>query len=489
MTVYDLGANVGFYTLLFSRLVGPGALVHAFEPVGRNVWYLRRHLELNPTLNARVHEIAVGHETGMVAFDFSACWSMGRVVARFEADTSRLPAVSLDDFVYGQGREPPDLIKMDIEGGEVDAIAGMSRLLAEQFPVLLVSVHGSSRWRECLAVLETAGYTVLDLDGMPARPEAARDDLLALPPEFARGAPARIRERPSLDFRRWDLQQMKTGRRSEDAAVSVNVIEPPSGWRMVDLRELWAYRELLWALTVRDLKVRYKQTVLGVAWAIIQPVTAMIIFSVIFGRLAGLPSDGHPYPVFVFAGLLPWTFFANAISAIGGSVVGSGALLSKIYFPRLIIPLTPIGSGMVDFAISTGVLLLLLLYYGVPWGSGLAAVPLLVVGVVATAVGAGTLLAALTAAYRDFRYVIPFLTQMWLFATPVVYPGSLVPEAWRWALYLNPMAGWIDGFRAAFFGRSFDPLGLAISSVVATILLLGGLTHFARVERKFADII
>jgi FkbM family methyltransferase len=188
MTVYDLGANVGFYTLLFSRLAGPGAVVHAFEPVGRNVWYLRRHLELNPTLDARIHELAVGRETGTVTFDGSAGWSMGRVVVRPEAATSCLPSVSLDDFVYGRGHEPPDLIKMDIEGGEVDAIAGMSRLLAERFPVLVVSVHGSSRWRECVAVLEAAGYTVLGPDGVPARPEAARDDLLALPPESAKGA-------------------------------------------------------------------------------------------------------------------------------------------------------------------------------------------------------------------------------------------------------------------------------------------------------------
>jgi lipopolysaccharide transport system permease protein len=282
---------------------------------------------------------------------------------------------------------------------------------------------------------------------------------------------------------------MSTIPNSGAEVLTVTVIEPPSGWRMLDLGELWAYRELLWALTVRDLKVRYKQTALGVVWAIIQPVTAMIIFSVIFGRLAGLPSDGYPYPVFVFAGLLPWMFFANAISAIGGSVVGSGALLSKIYFPRLIIPLTPIGSGLVDFAISTGVLLLLMVYYRVPWGPGLVAVPLLVVGVGVTALGVGALLAALTVAYRDFRYVIPFLTQMWLFATPVVYPGSLVPEVWRWALYLNPMAGWIDGLRAAFLGKTFDLVGLAISSGVAAVLLLGGVTYFAKVERRFADII
>jgi FkbM family methyltransferase len=172
MTIYDLGANVGFYTLLFSRLVGPGGAVHAFEPVARNVRYLRRHLELNPTFSATIQEFAVGRKTGMVSFDGSSGWSMGRVVARPEADTSRFPAVSLDDFVYERGGESPDLIKMDIEGGEVDAIGGMSKLLAERFPVLLVSVHGSSRWRECVAVLEAAGYTVLDPDGMPARAEA-----------------------------------------------------------------------------------------------------------------------------------------------------------------------------------------------------------------------------------------------------------------------------------------------------------------------------
>jgi lipopolysaccharide transport system permease protein len=215
----------------------------------------------------------------------------------------------------------------------------------------------------------------------------------------------------------------------------------------------------------------------------------MIIFSTIFGRLAGLPSDGYPYPVFVFAGLLPWTFFANAVGTIGGSVVGSAHLVTKVYFPRLIIPLTSIGSGVVDFAVSTSVLLLLIVYYGVAWGVNLAAVPLLVVGLVVTALGVGALLSALTVAYRDFRYVIPFLTQMWLFATPVVYPASLVPDPWRWALYLNPMAGWIDGFRAAFLGKPFDLLGLAISSGVAGVLLVVGVGYFAKVEERFADII
>lgn len=282
---------------------------------------------------------------------------------------------------------------------------------------------------------------------------------------------------------------MRSTRSSHGLVFMRTVIEPPNGWKMLDVRELWAYRELLWALTLRDLKVRYKQTVLGVAWAVIQPVTAMIIFSTIFGQLAGLPSDGYPYPVFVFAGLLGWTFFANAIGTIGGSVVGSAHLVTKVYFPRLIIPLTSLGSGVVDFAVSAGVLLLLMFYYRVPWGVKLAALPLLVVGLVVTALGVGALLSALTVAYRDFRYVIPFLTQMWLFATPVVYPASLVPDRWRWALYLNPMAGWIDGFRAAFLGKAFDLLGLAIASGVAGVLLVVGVSYFRRVEERFADII
>jgi lipopolysaccharide transport system permease protein len=271
--------------------------------------------------------------------------------------------------------------------------------------------------------------------------------------------------------------------------MQLTVIEPPRGWRMLDLPELWAYRELLWTLTLRDLKVRYKQTVLGGAWAIIQPLAATVVFSIVFGRLAGMPSDGHPYPVFVFAGLLSWTFFANAIGAIGGSIVGAAHLVTKVYFPRLIIPLTSIGSGVVDLAVSAAALLLLMLYYGVAWGPRLALLPLLVLGVVVTALGAGALLCALTVAYRDFRFVVPFLTQMWLFATPVVYPASLVPETWRWALYLNPMAGWVDGFRAAFLGQPFDVAGLAVSAAAAGLLLVAGVAYFAKVEQRFADVV
>jgi lipopolysaccharide transport system permease protein len=269
----------------------------------------------------------------------------------------------------------------------------------------------------------------------------------------------------------------------------LTVIEPQTGWRSLDLKELWAYRELLFVLTMRDIKVRYKQTVLGFTWAIIQPVMMMIVFSIFFGRLAKMPSDGYPYPIFVYAALLPWTFFANAISTSGNSLVGSAHLVSKVYFPRLIIPLASVGGGLIDFAIACGVLLLLMVYYGIGWSINLLMAPLLVLGVIFTALGVGTFLSALTVAYRDFRYVIPFLVQFWLFATPVVYPASLVPADWRWLLYLNPMAGIIDGFRSAFLGKPFDTTALAISLLVAVVLFLIGVAYFEKVERRFADII
>ena len=269
----------------------------------------------------------------------------------------------------------------------------------------------------------------------------------------------------------------------------VTIIEPSRGWRTLDLKELWAYRELLWVLTARDIKVRYKQTVLGFAWAIIQPVMMMVVFSIFFGRLAGMPSDGFPYPIFVYAGLLPWTFFANAVSTSGNSLIGSTQLVSKVYFPRLIIPLASVGGGLVDFALSAAVLLLLMLWYGVGWSVNLLLAPLLIVGVIFIALGVGTFLSALTVAYRDFRYVVPFMIQFWMFATPVVYPASLVPEGWRWLLFLNPMAGIIEGFRSAFLGQALEVTTFLISLGVAFALFLVGVTYFEKVERRFADII
>ncbi len=269
----------------------------------------------------------------------------------------------------------------------------------------------------------------------------------------------------------------------------LTVIEPPRGWRMLDWRELWAYRELLWVLTLRDVKVRYKQTVLGAAWAIIRPFTTMLIFSIVFGHLARMPSDGYPYPVFVYAGLLPWTFFAAAIGASGQSLVGSAHLVSKVYFPRLIIPLSSVGAGLVDLLISTAILLLMMLWYGVGWSLNLLAAPLLLAGVVFVALGVGTLLSALTVAYRDFTHVTPFLVQIWMYVTPVIFPVTLVPERWRWLLYLNPMTGLVEGFRSAFLGKPFDPSGLGISLAIGIALFVAGVAYFEKVERRFADII
>jgi lipopolysaccharide transport system permease protein len=269
----------------------------------------------------------------------------------------------------------------------------------------------------------------------------------------------------------------------------VTVIEPHKGWHMLDWRELWAYRELLWVLTTRDIRVRYKQSVLGAAWAVIRPFTAMVVFSVVFGQLAKMPSEGYPYPVFVYAALLPWTFFSSAISSSGQSVVGSSNLISKVYFPRLIIPLASAGAGLVDLLISTGILLLMMLWYGVGWSWNLLAAPLLLMAVVFSALGVGTLLAALTVSYRDFTHITPFLLQIWMYITPVVFPVSLVPQRWQWLLYLNPMTGLVEGFRAAFLGKAFDVPGLCVSFLVAVVLFAVGIAYFERVERRFADII
>lgn len=269
----------------------------------------------------------------------------------------------------------------------------------------------------------------------------------------------------------------------------VTVIEPPRGWRALDWRELWAYRELLWVLTMRDIKVRYKQTVLGAAWAILRPVLTMVVFSVVFGSLAKMPSDGYPYPIFVYAGLLPWTFFANAVGTAGQSLVGSAHLVSKVYFPRLVIPLASTGAGLLDLAISTGVLLLMMLWYGVGWTWNLLAAPFLAVGLVFAALSIGTLLAALTVRFRDFTHITPFMLQVWMYVTPVVFPVSLLPTQWQWVLYANPMTGLVEAFRSAFLGKPFDVAGLAMSVGAAMLLFALAVAYFERAERHFADVI
>lgn len=267
------------------------------------------------------------------------------------------------------------------------------------------------------------------------------------------------------------------------------VITPREGWQLPDWRDLREFRELLFFLAWRDVKVRYKQTVLGAAWAILQPLLAMVIFTVFFGRLAKVPSDGMPYPLFVYAALVPWTLFANAVSTGGQSLVGNANLISKVYFPRVLVPASSVGVALLDFCIASLIIAGMMVYYHVAASLTLLLVPLLVALTALAALGVGILLAALTVSYRDFRYVLPFLIQIWMFATPVVYPASLVPERWRWALAVNPMAGIIEAFRAALTGRpiAWDTLG--VSALVATTVFIFGMMYFHRVERRFVDVI
>lgn len=269
------------------------------------------------------------------------------------------------------------------------------------------------------------------------------------------------------------------------------ILQPRSGWRSIDLNELWTHRELLYFLTWRDVKVRYKQTVLGAAWAVLQPLMTMIVFSLFFGRAAGVSSGDLAYPIFVFAGLLPWTFFSNAVSGAGQSVVGSERLITKVYFPRIMIPLSAVAAGLLDFAVASGMLGMLMVYYRIGLQIGILLAPLLVLGIVLAAVGVGTFLAAMTVAYRDFRYVVPFLVQLWMFATPSVYmqTDKLNEGPWRILLPLNPAYGLIANFRSAVLGQPIDAYSLGLSFAVAVVLFVSGTLYFRRVERGFADII
>lgn len=270
----------------------------------------------------------------------------------------------------------------------------------------------------------------------------------------------------------------------------LTVIQPKPGWQIIDLAEAWRYRELLYFFIWRDVKVRYKQTVLGAAWAILQPFAQMVVFSIFFGRMVEMPTAGVPYPLFVFAGLLPWTFFANAVTSSSGSVVGNQNLITKVYFPRLFIPATSVGVGLVDFAVAFGMLLVLMLYYGAHLPASLLFTPLLVLALAAAAFGVGTLLAALTVAYRDFRYVVPFSVQLWMFATPAIYmDAAAVGPRWQSILPLNPAYGLIYNFRAVALGKPLDGYALGVSLAVTAVLLVAGCLYFRRVERFFADII
>jgi lipopolysaccharide transport system permease protein len=278
--------------------------------------------------------------------------------------------------------------------------------------------------------------------------------------------------------------------RPHPASAPAIVIRPPKGWAPLDLREFAGAHELLYFLVLRNLKLRYKQTALGAAWALLQPLLTMAVFTLVFGRLARLDSDGLPYPVFALAALVPWTYFANAFTQAGNSLVEQQQLLTKIYFPRLLLPLAAIIAGLVDLAIAFALLLLVLAWYGIEPSFRLLAVPAFAVLAMATAFAPGVWLAALNVRYRDVRYVIPFLVQIWLFLTPVVYSSRLIPEAWRPLYGLNPMAGVVDGFRWMISPVAPAPgPGLAVSVAAVALLLTTGLYFFRRVERSFADVV
>jgi lipopolysaccharide transport system permease protein len=273
-------------------------------------------------------------------------------------------------------------------------------------------------------------------------------------------------------------------------ASDVLRIEPSRGFVRLRLAELWAYRELLYFLTWRDVKVRYKQTALGAAWAIIQPVFTMVVFSVFFGRLAKIPSDGIPYPIFAYAALVPWIFFGNGLTHCANSLVGSANLIKKVYFPRLIVPIATILSEAVDFSLAFTVLVLLMLFHGIVPTINIVWLPALLLLAFTTALGVGLWLAALNVQYRDVRYVVPFIVQIWMFATPIAYPSSLLSEPWRTLYAVNPMVGVVEGFRWALLGTNTRPgLMLVLSALAAVIILVGGIVNFRRTERNFADVV
>jgi lipopolysaccharide transport system permease protein len=272
--------------------------------------------------------------------------------------------------------------------------------------------------------------------------------------------------------------------------VQVIRIQRSQGWVALQLKELWAYRELLYFLIWRDVKVRYKQTALGVAWAIIQPVFTMIVFSFFFGRLGKIPSDGIPYPLFSYAALVPWTFFSQGLSLASNSLVGSANLIKKVYFPRLSVPIAAVTSGLIDFSIAFIVLLGMMLYYGIVPTLNVIWLPFLLLLTLVTSLGVSLWLSALNVQFRDVRYVLPFLIQLWLFATPIAYPSSLLSEPWRTLYSLNPMVGVVEGFRWALLGAKTAPGPiLIVSSLAALALLVGGAFYFRRLEKTFADVV
>ena len=275
------------------------------------------------------------------------------------------------------------------------------------------------------------------------------------------------------------------------ALESIHIrIEPSRGWIPLNLRDLWEYRELLYFLAWRDIKVRYRQTVLGASWAILQPFFTMVVFSLFFGELAGIPSEGVPYPIFSYVALVPWQFFANGLTSSADSIVSSANLIRKVYFPRLVIPSAAIGSGLVDFGLAFLVLLGMMAFYGIVPTVNVLWLPLLLLLALVTSLGAGLWLTAMNVQFRDVRYAVPFLVNAWMFATPIAYPSSLLEEPWRTLYGINPMAGVVEGFRWALLATDTQPGSMVlVSAAVAVVMLVSGAYYFRRMEKTFADVV
>ncbi len=308
-------------------------------------------------------------------------------------------------------------------------------------------------------------------------------------PEREHAALGPMRDAASPD---WAGFRMNAAARTPGGADSATVvrIRPTRGWVPLDLGQIWAYRELLYFLTWRDIKIRYKQTALGATWAVIQPFFTMVVFTVFFGRLAKVPSDGIPYPIFSFAALVPWSFFSNALTQSSNSLVSSANLLRKVYFPRAVIPIASTLAGLVDLAISLVVLVAMMLYYGFVPTPATLLLPAFVLLALVTALGIGFWLSAINVRFRDVRHTLPFIAQLWLFITPIAYPSSLLPEPWRTVYGVNPMAGVVEGFRWALLGTQTAPgLMLLVSTAVAVALFVSGMYVFRRMERMFADVV
>lgn len=277
--------------------------------------------------------------------------------------------------------------------------------------------------------------------------------------------------------------------RSVNLKSPVKILRPSNGWLPIDLKELWEYRELVYTFAMRDIKVRYKQTALGAAWAVIQPFMMMVVFTIFFGKLAKIPSEGIPYPLFSYAALLPWTLFSEGITRSTNSMITNANIMTKVYFPRLVMPISGILSPLIDFMIAFVILIAMMLYYGFVPTINIIWLPVFILLALMTSLGVGLWLSAFNVQYRDFQYTLPFLIQLWLFASPVVYPSTLLPESYRWLYGLNPMAGVIEGFRWALLGTNPPSTMIAFSFLIVMVILISGAYYFKRMEKTYADVV